>query len=56
MAKDGDLVERLCAIESGLTPWEVEFAESVAHQAERGFVLSDKQREKIEDILERLEH
>jgi len=50
---DQALVEALCAIEDGLTPWEVEFVEAVAAQViDEGRPLSESQREKAEQILE----
>ena len=51
---DADLVKALLDVEEGLTGWELDFADSIAKQVEAGRELSDKQREKIEQILERL--
>lgn len=51
---DRGLVEDLCAIESGLTEWEVAFVESVAKQViDRRRPLTDKQRATGERILVR---
>ena len=48
-----ELVDELCAIEDGLTPWEVNFVESIASLViDRGAELSEKQiaiAEKIRD-------
>lgn len=51
---DARMVAELCEIDEGLTPWEVEFVESIAAQVERGRELSDKQRSTAERIMERL--
>lgn len=51
-SEDAKLVDDLCAIESGLSDWEVGFVESLAKQIEVGRKLSDKQRAKAEKILE----
>ena len=53
-ADDEVLVGDLCAIEDGLTGWELDFCESVAKQVTAGRTLTDKQRDKINSILERL--
>lgn len=49
---DDELVEELCAIEAGLSSWELDFVESVAKQIESGRSLRERQREKAEEILE----
>lgn len=50
---DEAIVQALCAIEDGLTPWEVEFVESVAAQViDQRRMLTDRQRETAEKILE----
>jgi hypothetical protein len=50
------LVEELCEIEDGLTPWEVQFVESIARQVnDFGIGLTDKQWAKAMAILERLD-
>jgi hypothetical protein len=48
------MVEQLCDIDSGLTPWEVEFVESISKQVEQGRALSEKQFDIGYKILERL--
>ena len=53
-SEDRSLVEELCDIDEGLTPWELEFVESVAKYVEGGGFLSDKQRGIAEKIIERL--
>jgi hypothetical protein len=50
------LVDRLCAIDEGLTAWEVQFVESIARQVnDFGIGLTDKQWAKAMAILERLD-
>jgi hypothetical protein len=50
---DESLVQALCAIEDGLTAWEVEFVEAVSEQViDNGRPLTDGQREKAEQIIE----
>lgn len=51
---DAEMVEALCELDSGLTSWELEFLESVAEQVENGHSLSERQREKLVEIHERL--
>lgn len=49
------LVKDLCEIDEGLTPWEVQFVESISAQVlDRGAALTDKQCAIGEKILERL--
>lgn len=48
------LVQQLLDIEAGLSDWEVSFAESVVQQLEEGSVLTDKQKAKLEDVLDRV--
>jgi hypothetical protein len=48
------LVSQLTEIEEGLTPWEMNFVESLAKQAEIGRPMSARQRELAEGIVERL--
>lgn len=52
---DRDLVEELCAIEEGLTEWEVTFIEGVAASVSKGFRLSQKQRAIAIRILGKVE-
>lgn len=53
--KDNELVEELCSVESGLTPWETEFVDSITEQVEdMGRTLSSKQRRVCAKILARL--
>lgn len=52
---DRDLVEELCAIEEGLTEWEVTFVESVTASVLKGFRLSQKQRATANRILDKIE-
>lgn len=50
---DEATVQALCAIEDGLTAWEVEFVESVAAQViDERRPLTERQRETAERILE----
>lgn len=52
---DKRLVDELCAIEDGLSEWEVEFTESVSRWViDDRRLLTDKQRATVERILERL--
>lgn len=51
LSDDAKLARDLCAIESGLTDWEVGFIESITNQIDRGRDLSDRQREVAEKIL-----
>ena len=49
---DKEIVDRLCAIEDGLSEWEVEFVDSVAKWVnDQKRMLSDKQRAICERIL-----
>jgi hypothetical protein len=49
--EDRDLVEELCAIEDGLSDWEVEFVESISKWVlEEKRVLTARQRETAERI------
>lgn len=53
MMNDSELVETLCAFDSGLSPWEVEFVESLAKWVQdEGRSLTDRQRTKALQILE----
>lgn len=45
----------LLDVESGLSDWEVNFAESVVKQLEAGNLLTATQRNKLEEILLRTE-
>lgn len=49
---DHDLVDELLGIESGLSEWEVEFAESLDDWLGKGRSLTDRQRGKAQEILE----
>lgn len=51
---DADLVLKLLNVESGLTPWELEFAESLAKWLDENDTLTNKQRAKAEQILAEL--
>lgn len=46
------LVLELLELESGLTKYEVDFAESIVQQLESGITLSFKQQEKLRQIYE----
>mgnify|MGYP001564064290 CR=1 FL=1 len=48
---DRELARELCALDHGLSEWEVGFAESICKQTERGVPLTDKQRATAEKIL-----
>lgn len=50
--EDRELLEELCAIEEGLTEWEVEFVENMAQVLDRYSHLTPAQRIKAEEILE----
>lgn len=52
---DRNRAEALCAIDGGLTAWEIDFAESVSRQVEAGRALTEKQRETADRILERFD-
>ena len=53
---DLDLINDLLEIDSGLTEWELTFAESVAKQMlDLGRAMTAKQRAKALSILERFE-
>lgn len=57
-APAGDVldVEALCGIEAGLTDWEVSFAEDLHRQVlDEGRALTKRQREKLDQILERFD-
>jgi hypothetical protein len=50
--EDRALVDELCAIDEGLSEWEMNFADSISKQVIDGMqVLSDKQRAVAERIL-----
>jgi hypothetical protein len=49
---DQELIERLLAIEDGLTAWELDFIESLDGWLEENEELTDKQREVAERILD----
>lgn len=43
--KDADIIEELCNVESGLTPFEEEFCDSISRQVlDEGRTLTSKQR------------
>lgn len=51
---DDELAQALCEIDHGLTPWEVDFVESIAKRVlDEGRSLTGGQREKAEDIYEK---
>lgn len=52
---DCELVDALCAIESGLTEWEVDFVESIARKFTAYGSLTDRQRASGKKILARIE-
>ena len=49
---DGELAKELCALDHGLSDWEMTFADSLAKQTEAGRELSAKQRAVAKRILE----
>lgn len=51
---DGEIIEDLLSVETGLTDWEVGFVESIAESFDQYKSLTDLQRKKAEEILERL--
>ena len=53
--EDRDLVQHLLDKESGLTDWEVEFAESISRWLDRHSLLTHKQRVRAEEIAKRLD-
>jgi hypothetical protein len=54
LAADRERCKTLCAIDEGLTEWEVGFAESISVQVDVGRPLTDRQRQTADRILERL--
>lgn len=52
---DRERTETLCAIEGGLTAWELDFVESITEQVEAGRGLSEKQRGIADKILEKFD-
>lgn len=48
-------VQDLLDLESGLSSWEVGFIESIVRQLEDGVLLTEKQKDKLSDIEERLQ-
>jgi hypothetical protein len=54
-ASDKELVEALCDVESGLTEWEMKFADSLAKWTGPLTTQPGGQRETIEKILRKLE-
>lgn len=50
---DTELVRNLQNIENGLTGWEMDFIESISKQVAGGKALTEKQRDKAEDIYTR---
>lgn len=48
-----ELVDELCDVDEGLTPWEVNFIDDMSHKDER-YVFSDKQMEHVERIYNRI--
>ena len=53
LAEDRRLVARLCALDSGLSDWEVSFVDSLSKRVEGGLTLTDRQRERALQIDER---
>ena len=53
-AEDVDLVNELLEAESGLTDWEVEFAESLSRWLESHHDLTKKQRDRAEAVAWKL--
>lgn len=53
LAEDSETCDQLCAIDGGLTAWEIDFVESVTAQVEAGRELTEKQRDLAERLLER---
>jgi hypothetical protein len=52
--EDAGLVSDLCEVDEGLSTWELDFVESLAEQRDAGRPMSDRQRAKATEILERL--
>jgi hypothetical protein len=50
---DTERSDALCAIDGGLTAWEIDFVESITRQVEAGRCLSEKQRELADRLLEK---
>jgi hypothetical protein len=50
-------IEALCALESGLSGWEVDFVEDISHRFDEGAAspvfLSERQQEKLNQLYER---
>lgn len=49
---DQELVEELCEIDHGLSDWEVGFVDSLSRWLDENDSLTDRQREKAEQIYE----
>lgn len=52
-AELAEMVSLACGIEEGLTPWEVEFVDSVGKQWDERESLSERQVEILEALLEK---
>lgn len=55
LAEDTERSDALCAIDGGLTAWEVDFVESITAQVEAGRCLTEKQRDLADRLLEKYE-
>ena len=56
--KDQGSYKQVCALldlDRGLTDWEVGFIESIVEHLERGSLLTEKQKNKLEDIQDRVD-
>jgi len=50
--QDGEVLDELDERGENLTPWEIEFVESLTQRMKRGEDLTEKQREKLHMIAE----
>lgn len=50
---DTERSDALCAIDGGLTAWEIDFVESITAQVEAGRALTEKQRDLADRLLEK---
>ena len=55
MSDDRKDIDAALEIEGGLSGWEIDFLESIDKQEAAGRVLTEKQREKLDDILRRFD-
>lgn len=54
LAADKEIADRLCDVEAGLSPRELDFVEDMAKQTTAGRTMTEKQRDWALDILARV--